>query len=242
MNRADRLHAAAEWLGTMIDGLYLAIEPIAVRTAEVLAPVVDDGRMGVVGPDRLAAIRAVCEEVLEEQPSWLGAGLIFSVDRIAPGTRLIEWWSRQNGGTIRPVFFEHKPQAFNYYEFERLPWFSIARETGGPGFAGPYIDWTGTDDYIMTFTLPILIEEAFYGVVGCDITIGEFEQAIMPELRGVPGDTALLNAESRVVVGNSSRFVVGDVVRETPSGAEIAPISARAPGLYLLSVARGDAR
>lgn len=239
MTKSERLSAAADVIATRIHDIYDELGPLADDAARILEPTVHPGeRIDIISRERVLELRDISEAVLERRPRLLGAGVIFSVDRIRPGTRLIEWWQRDGHGHVSPVLFEHQPESFNYYEFERLPWFTIASETGGPGFAGPYIDWTGVDDYILTFTMPLFLHGEFSGVVGADITVSSIERTVLPLLRDVPGDAAFVNPEGRVIVGKSSRFVAGDVLRTLPMGTEVVSIPSPAAGLHLVTVDR----
>jgi hypothetical protein len=65
--------------------------------------------------------------------------------------------------------------------------------------------------------------------------IRDLESAIMPALRAISGDAALLNASGRVVVGNSGRYLVGERVRDEPRDAVITPLDAAGLGFSVLT-------
>jgi hypothetical protein len=100
---------------------------------------------------------------------------------------------------------------------------------------GPYVDYLGLDEYILTHTAPIQVGGSFVGVAGCDIRIRKLEEIFMPALRAIPGDAALLNESRRVVVGNSGAYLVGERLRSIPSDKQLIPIDVPHLGFSLLS-------
>lgn len=43
----------------------------------------------------------------------------------------------------------------SFYDYTALPWFVVPRETGGRRVTGPYVDWVCTEEYTLTFTVPL---------------------------------------------------------------------------------------
>ena len=75
---------------------------------------------------------------------------------------------------------------------------------------GPYIDYLGFEEYVLTFTAPFSVHGKFSGVAGCDIRLVDLEPLIMRSLRAVHRDAALVNASNRVILGNSGAYLVGE--------------------------------
>ncbi len=121
------------------------------------------------------------------------------------------------------------PDVAGYYDFVTHRWFADVISSGKPAIQGPYLDYAGLDQYIMTSMVPLSLSGVVIGTAGCDTEIRALETVMMPILRQIPADAALLSELDRIVVGNSGRFVVGNRVKDLPAEAVRVDI----PGLDL---------
>ena len=107
--------------------------------------------------------------------------------------------------------------------------------TGRQTIAGPYVDYLGFNEYIVTCTVPSYVHGTFIGVTGCDLRVRDLEKVFIPMIRTVPGDAAILNGnEDRVVLGNSGRFLVGERIKNRPEGYSMVPLEVPYLNLGLL--------
>lgn len=122
-------------------------------------------------------------------------------------------WTRRNwvstSGTApgcEPVFLDVAldPDSLEFYDYARAAWFQGPRETGRRHVVGPYVDFGGTDRYMLTLTLSVRSDGLFLGVVGADVPAALLETRLLPALAALDDDAALLNAEQRVIVSNSN--------------------------------------
>lgn len=187
-----------------------------------------------VAPRDIAAIEAISKEFLGTHSFVVGAGVIFSADAIENRGGVLEWWTTRAQG-IEKLEFDLTPGGERFYDYQNMPFFTSASRTGEQSMWGPYVDYLGLDEYILTHTAPIQLSGRFVGVAGCDIRIRKLEEIFMPALRAIPGDAALLNESHRVVVGNSGAYLVGERIRSIPSDKQLLPIQTPHFGLSLLS-------
>lgn len=164
----------------------------------------------------------------------VGAGVIFSTDAIENRDGVLEWWIKR-AQAIEKLEFDLTPGGERFYDYQNMPFFTSASQTGEQSMWGPYVDYLGLDEYILTYTSPLQVGGRFAGVAGCDIRIRQLEDIFMPALRAIPGDAALLNGSNRVVVGNSGAFLVGERIRNVPGDKRLVPIEVPHLGLSLLS-------
>lgn len=162
------------------------------------------------------------------------AGVILAPGTIDPSRGTIEWWRQSDSGTNRKVAFNLTPETGSFYDMENLSWFYNTVQAGTRAITGPYVDYGGMDQYIMTLTSPLHLGADFVGMAGCDVEVRSIESIIVPMLRRIPADAALLNADQRVILGNSGRFLVGNRVRTTPADGAIIPVDAPGLGLALV--------
>jgi hypothetical protein len=166
-------------------------------------------------------IARVVRPVLEAPDTPLvGAGLVLAPGVLDDADLWMEWWHRAPGapGTSRldPVL---DPTAASFYDYTVLPWFAVPRDTGARHVTGPYVDHLCTQEYTLTFTVPLTATHpergrCHLGVAGADVVAGWVERRLLPLLRRISRPTALVNAAGRVAVANDPGLVAGSVVHD----------------------------
>jgi hypothetical protein len=182
----------------------------------------------------ILSLENMSKEFLGNHSFAVGAGVIFSAEAIENSGGVLEWWTTRAQG-IEKLEFDLTPGGERFYDYQNMPFFTSAGKTGEQSVWGPYVDYLGLDEYILTHTAPIRLSGQFVGVAGYDIRIRQLEEIFMPALRAIPGDAALLNESRRVVVGNSGAYLVGERIRSIPNDKQLIPIEAPHLGLSLLS-------
>lgn len=182
----------------------------------------------------LKPVKALAVKFLAANPVVEGAGMLVAPGGIHENRGTIDWWRHDDEGTDSKVLFNLTPESGSSYDFQSLPWFNAVAETGRPAIAGPYVDYGGMDQYIITLMVPLDLGPDVLGMVGCDIEVADLEKTMVPLLRRIPGDAALLSNEDRVILGNSGRFLVGNRVRQTPQNGGIIDVAVHDLGLRLV--------
>ncbi len=222
---------AAQEIAAWTNTLGLDVDKFAAQTAALWA---NRPSPLSVAPRDVGQVEDMSKEFLETHSFIVGAGVIFSADAIENRDGVLEWWIRRGQG-IEKLNFDLTPGGERFYDYQNMPFFTSASRTGERSMWGPYVDYLGLDEYILTYTAPIQVGGKFAGVAGCDIRIRKLEEIFMPALRAIPGDAALLNGSNRVVVGNSGAYLVGERIRQMPSDKQLLPIEAAHLELSLLS-------
>lgn len=174
------------------------------------------------------------QRFLHEHPSADGAGLIFTRAQTDPREGVIEWWERDDANSVSRHMIGTNPTHDRFYDYEQHEWFSTPFRSGRPWITGPYIDYLGIDEYVVTLTTRTVAHGRPVGVAGLDIQMQDFERALVPIMRRIPGAAALLSPHYSVLVGNSSRFITGDRIDRAPSGFVSTKLDAAGATLYLL--------
>ena len=135
--------------------------------------------------------------------------MVFAPGALADAPRWLEWWRSVPGGA--PVFLDASldPGDPDYYDYEAAEWFTTPRDTGERWVAGPFVDHSGTNEHILTLTLPVVRGDAFLGVAGADIAVGAIEAVGGAALAAVAGEAALVNHRGRIIATNTPRRLVG---------------------------------
>ncbi|GAA0594096.1 hypothetical protein HPO96_06730 [Kribbella sandramycini] len=163
----------------------------------------------------LKSIAALVRPAIDAAGSPIqGAGFVAAVDALADSRWWLEWFMRNNGKAER-LLVDTDPRGDNFYDYESLPWYDVPRTTGRQHITGPYVDYLCTEDYTLTFTVPVVVGSTFVGVAGADVRVFTFEKAVLPCLRATHRTVAVVNDQGRVVLSNSARHVSGTLLRTT---------------------------
>lgn len=215
MNPENEIVQAANALTPWFNGVAAEIRELSKNVAALLErSLVGKSKVNtaaMIGLDELS------REFLTKNSFAVGAGTFFAADSVEEGGRPLEWWSRNSSGAIGRLKFDLTPGSDRYYDYEKLPFFSTAASTGEQTVWGPYIDYLGAEEYVLTFTAPFSLRGNFMGVAGCDIRHRDLEPLIMPHLRLIQTNAALINASDRVILGNSGMYLVGERIKSESS-------------------------
>jgi hypothetical protein len=161
----------------------------------------------------LETIRPTVLAHLASHPRLAGTGVIAAPGTLGDQPRWLEWWRRPAAGADpAPLAVDLDPGSIGSYEYPLAPWFEVPSRTGKRVVVGPYVDYAGTDEYILTFAAPITSDAGFFGVAAADIRANDLERAMLPMLNAEGPATLLVNATGRVLASNSPATIVGSMV------------------------------
>lgn len=195
-----------EHVSTLVEGVFDRLKPILVAVDTLLA---GPSRPHADELDRLSPqVRDALGGIV------IGAGFVCAPRTLSDQEFGFQWWETAPGGPPTQLFISLDPASESFLDYTRQSWFTVPRDTGRRHITGPYVDYLCTDEYTLTFTIPVRRQGSFAGVVGADVYVREFERALRPVLRPLGSRAALVNAQGRVIVSNSIRQVTGSLVRE----------------------------
>jgi hypothetical protein len=215
----------------IVEGVFAGLKPLLAAAETLLAEPGD-----TTGAD-LDRLRPQVVELLGGLV--VGAGFIAAPRLLADQQFGFEWWTSAPSGTPTQLFISLDPASEYFLDYTRQSWFTVPRDTGRRHITGPYVDYLCTDEYTLTFTLPVRGAEDFAGVVGADVFVREFEHTTLPKLHALAVEqqsrVALVNAQGRVIVSTSARQATGSLVRELdiPAWWTTGEESVRRPGTTL---------
>lgn len=234
MTDLDDVRSLSESLAADFDDLYTDLERMAEAVLSAVAPAGPVSVAREVGPfsdEQLVVMHDHAVGLLSRRAMADGAGLIFNADRIAIAEQLIQWQVRSETGGFEPYGFVYDEDSTEYYDFMRLPWFETPRLTGTPTLAGPYLDYLGVDDYVLTATVPIVSGEVFIGVAGADLQVSDLERIMLSRCRGLRVPVALVTSEDRIVCSNSAHYLPGDRLPQVVEAGHRMVLPTRVPTL-----------
>jgi hypothetical protein len=208
-------HSAARDVGRVFDGVLRSVERLS---AHVVGLVRDAAARGAQpAHEELAPLRLEILGVLgEHAPLVTGSGFVAAPGLLADAPLWLEWWQTGDGPDPERLVVDLDSASRGFYDYTGRPWFTVPRDTHGPNVHGPYVDYHGTDQYILTMSTPVLDGEGFLGITGADLYLRRVEKTVLPLL---PAGAILLNSQGRVIISRSARHVTGSLLRRLDMAA-----------------------
>lgn len=183
----------------------------------------------------LRAIHPVATTFLEHHPLIEAAGIALGPGVVNDTARAIEWFARGTRIGTERIRFTLDPTEAGFYDYLTHEWFAGVMKSGAPTLHGPYLDYAGLDKHIVASTVPLFLDGVLIGAAGCDTEVHALESVVMPPLRQIPMDAALVSELDRIIVGNSGRFQVGNRIGELPRDLVRTPLPGVDLGLHLVA-------
>lgn len=217
MGNARGIELAQELSGWILE-VFAAVDSFGKQCTDILEPALQASPPFAVSSLAREQLRSIATTQLVADDGPDGAGVIFQRDLMLPSSPALEWWVRF-GDDVERQEFVNDPSSPLFYDFEQLEWFRGGFGSESRTIAGPYIDYLGVNDYISTWTIPLVLDNKTVGVVGFDLKIATLEQLLIPKLLSVPnGRAALINETGQVIVGTIGQFSSGALVEAPPKG------------------------
>jgi DNA-binding FadR family transcriptional regulator len=196
----------ADAVDGLLAGVAQSLERLASRAGQIVSDESDE-RALQTGLSRVAMSGLVGSEVDLD-----GIGFI-AEPSIVPGFEYwIAWWHLTPEGVVADHSHVMDPTRDDFYDYISQDFFMVPRGGGGGLYAqGPYVDYGGTNDYIITFSVPVLCDDRFVGVAAADLQVAAIERRLAPWLTNSE-PCVVINAERRVIVSNMVHHTAGDVL------------------------------
>ena len=204
------LSACALQINSTLETLFSQVRQLVDETRDLWEQVLAEGRQPTVRD--LASLRpAIDRQLLSNGTFGCGGGVIMEPGCLADREMHLEWWYLADGGKTLPLrpYFDLGRE--NFYDYTAMPWFSRPRSTGTRSVEGPYVDLYGTNMYVLTFTMPILVQGRFIGVAGLDVSLHNVERLLVRSLMRLEHEALLIAIDGRVIASNSANWMVGDL-------------------------------
>ncbi|WP_324789314.1 cache domain-containing protein [Streptomyces sp. H51] len=201
------------------------LEPVFARLSRIADAVVESRPpRGGWSEAHLAKVQKLLVELVAEDRLAVGYGFAAAPGQIDGQDRYIAWWQRQGERVVR-LRLNFDPMSVDVYDYLQMEWFQLARQPRGRVAYGPYVDYSGSELYVVTAAVPIVADGDFLGVAGVDLSVGDLERRLIAVLRGARTEAVLVNAERRVVAANTPRWVIGARLPQMPAPSGSAALS-----------------
>lgn len=211
----------ADEVASLIEPVYQRLETVASRVAELSTGTA----AGQLTEALLQPVADLLVSMVVEDPVIAGMGFVAEVGAVAGHDRFMSWWQKASGDKVARLRLNFDPSSVDVYDYLQMEWFQQAR-TRHRAVYGPYVDYSGSEMYIFTMSVPVLVEGRFVGVAGADVAVGELERQLVSVLARSPHEAVLVNSERRVLAANTPRWVVGTRLPQLPAvGSEFASVA-----------------
>jgi len=197
----------AEHVDQLISGLVDELATVAAEVAPALG-----GRLSFQEVRTRVSLASL--QRLDAFPAFVrGVGIVAEVGVVPDHPYWIQWWLKTEAGPVEDNHHVMDPEREDFYDYEDMEYMAGPRGTHKACASGPYVDYGGVDDYILTIGSPVLHDGVFVGISCADVRVADLESWLAPWLAS-DGESYLVNAEGRVIVSNSVSHGVGDVVTQ----------------------------
>ncbi|GAA3445840.1 cache domain-containing protein [Planomonospora venezuelensis] len=200
---------AAAAVGEIAEGVFGALHQVRGAVLATVGPAPVSGDLAGLRPLLLPRLGGLVS----------GIGFIAAPGLLADAPWYLEWWQEGPSGDPVRLVRDMDPASSAFYDYSHWDWFSGPRSGEEHTLAGPYVDFLCTDEYSLTFSVPVRRDGEFLGVAAADVFVRRFEVAVLPVLRRVPGPAFLVNRQGRVVASTTARHLAGSVFRGAPATA-----------------------
>jgi hypothetical protein len=209
--------AVTELVRDIVAGVFGALDDLRAAAEALIRDRREAGAPLLRGD--LARLRPTIEAVFGRTAGLVaGAGFVPVPGALADERQWLEWWMRsEQPGQLDRLVVDLDPGSDHYVDFTRLAWYETPLRTGRPHITGPYVDYFCTDEYSLTFTVPVGAASEggppLMGLVGADVYVSDLEPRLLARLARLAVPASLVNAQGRVVMSTSPVHTTGSLIR-----------------------------
>lgn len=164
-----------------------------------------------------SGLQRMLAELLHQERGVWGMGFIAAPFVVEGRERYLAWWQRHEDRVAR-LRLNFDPTSVDVYDYLQMDWYQLALRGQARVAYGPYVDYSGSDMYTITATIPIVADDGtFLGVAGADLVVGDVERKLLEVLRQTSEDAVVVSTERRVIAANTPRWIVGSRLPAMPA-------------------------
>ena len=176
----------------------LQIQQIITRTGNSSQQAITAIRNGGYSPE---VIRDVLSGTLRQTPLYFGMAMAF-----APGvlhsSPFCPYYYKKDGS------IHYLDLANSQYRYQEKPWYSMVRKELQPGWSDPYFDRGGGESLMATYSVPVMEQNRFAGVLTIDLSLESLKRIISSIQVLRTGYAILLSRNNRILVHPDSSMIL----------------------------------
>lgn len=214
-----------EVVAEVVDNVFRQVDSIRDQLAACFRTFGDDG---VTRRDVASVQPRLRRALLDGQGLLRGAGVVLAPAQLMDAALWIDWWVIDDDGAMQPTLFDFNEYSLDYYDYTDAAWYLGPRDGTDRSLVGPYVDFNGLNDYIVTATTPVLVEGRFVGIAGVDLSVDKVERRLVSVRRALAdddfrGEVTIVNDVDRIVASTSAQHIAGSLLRAADVGRHPIP-------------------
>lgn len=158
-------------------------------------------------PDMHKCIESTLAGLTESGSPIYGLGFIASPLR-TEGDSGIQWWYKADRGPgFRRLLVGTDPARLDFYDYPETPWFRSTLNDDSLHVTSPYVDYSGTNRYVVTLSRRVQLGDQFFGIAGADIVVGDLQACLQRQLLDLPRASFIIDHDGAVIATNSAQFL-----------------------------------
>jgi len=195
--RADRSAAALGRVSRVVDPVFEVASEVAAHLVICAERAARTG--GALTASHLSALNPALTRLLEENQHLVtGAGVAMAPHTLADEELWMQWFVQGPAGPVqlRPRL---DPRSEAFYDYPSAVWFSESAHELAPRLAPPHFDGGGTDTWMVTAAVPVVVQGRFLGLGCAELTLDRIGSLVAPALLAMPAPAALVSPQGVVV-------------------------------------------
>ncbi|MFE4198737.1 GntR family transcriptional regulator [Paenarthrobacter sp. NPDC056912] len=198
-----------------VDDAVAAIESLAAmfhRTAAASMREVETAVRASIGPG--ASRDRVDSHIYDaaRKAVTIGVPLLYGTGFVADQSLFGESWIAWCYTPAAPESPQRLYIDMDLYDFATAPWRPDDQGDDSPIHTShAYVDASGTNENIVTFSKRVIIAGEYVGALGADVRISQLQSAFEPLLAPLPPNTSIVDKQGTVIATNTGRFVGGTI-------------------------------
>lgn len=207
----NSLGDVATRLSAVLDAQLAPLQQLVSR----LSALGSRSRRGLLTHAGVSALSGEVEAAIVRSERMVGHGFIAAPTVVEGYERYMLWLQRKNGKLYR-LRLNIDPGDPDAYDYLTMEWYARAIAGDSAVLTGPYLDYSGSNHFVFTFTLPARLDDTLLGVVATDMLVHQAEVEFVRILKKAGGEAVLVNTDRIVVAANSVRWIPGERLPSRP--------------------------
>ena len=210
-----RFREVADSIGTTVCEVIGSASEIAAAVERLVGDV-EGGPHRTVKAD-LETLNPFIESLIEKHGELLvGAGFVADPEFLEDAAHWMDW-RLAGDNEFRQLEVSLDANDISNYDYIHAEWFESPKRGADAAIVGPYVDFGGTNAYVVTITVPVRLDDVFLGVAGADLSVDRVEAILRRMTRRLGLAAMVITAEGRVVASSIPRQYPGTLLRNLDS-------------------------
>lgn len=201
----DAVRSLLKEVATHTSRISAAIDQVHKTVLEaVSSPTV--GSTGQI-PDLQESVCTTLDTLVMEGSPIYGLGFIADPVHTSSNSDPQWWYREQNGRGLRRLVVGTDPGRLDFYDYSETPWYLTTLNDDSLHVTSPYVDYCGTNSYIVTMSRRMQVQGSLLGICGADIVVGELQACLQTHILALPRPSSVVDDDGAVIATNSAEFL-----------------------------------